>query len=437
MTDRDASPPPQQKPLGFWSCWSLAVGCMIGSGILLLPAVLAPYGLLSFGGWLISAAGSIALALTFARLASRTTHSGGPYVFTRKAYGDLTGYLMGWGHWVSQWTAIPPIAIAFTGYLAALVPGLAENHLAQAGVSLALIWTLTFIQIMGLREANFVQIATTVLKVAPILLIAAAGFAFGRVETLPPAHPQGGSVFAALAACALLTLWPFTGFEAGTTPAGSVADAERVIPRAVVSATLVVAALYLAASFAVMLLVPSAQLAQSTAPFADAAARAFGPWAGPAVAVAALVVAAGTLNGIIFVCGQIPLAVAQDGLAPRWLAATDAGGSPHVALILSSALGTVLLALSYTRGAVDAFAFLVMMSTISLLAPYLGCAIAEARHSWKSARAWAIVALFGAAFSVFAILGSGLEVAAWGVLLLAAGLPVYFLGRAKRVVAAT
>jgi APA family basic amino acid/polyamine antiporter len=105
------------KTLGFWSCWALAVGTMIGSGILLVPASLAPYGLLSVAGWLISAAGAIAIILVFARLAGRTTRDGGPYVYVQEAFGDIAGFLMAWNYWIGFWVSIPIVAIAFVGYL--------------------------------------------------------------------------------------------------------------------------------------------------------------------------------------------------------------------------------------------------------------------------------------------------------------------------------
>ena len=127
---------------------------------------------------------------------------------------------------------------------------------------------------------------------------------------------------------ALITLWPFTGFEVSTVPAGAVHQCERTIPRALIFGVLAVTAIYLSATTAVMLLVPPETLATSTAPFADAA-RGFGPWGAHFIAAGAMVATAGTLNGIIFTCGQMPMAVALDGLAPRWLAATNSGGAPH------------------------------------------------------------------------------------------------------------
>src|SRR5689334_3982904 len=94
-----------KRQLGFWSVWALAVGTMIGSGILLLPTALAPYGMLSYGGWILGAAGAIALVLVFGRLAGRTSRDGGPYVYVQEAFGDLAGFLMAWGYWIGFWGA--------------------------------------------------------------------------------------------------------------------------------------------------------------------------------------------------------------------------------------------------------------------------------------------------------------------------------------------
>lgn len=416
------------KPLGFWSSWALTVGCMIGSGVFLMPSVLAPYGLISFGGWLIAAGGSIALALTFAQLASRTARSGGPYVYVQDTFGDLPGFLIAWGYWCSYWMAIPAVAIAFVGYLPVFFSTLAGNVFGQALSALALIWGLTFINIRGLREASALQIAMTFLKIAPLLVIAALGFFAGEQTNLPAFNPTGAPWLATLSATALLTLWAFTGFEAGAMPAANVKDAERTVPRALAIGMITVALIYLSATAAVMLLVPAEALATSTAPFADAA-RQLGAWGPLLVSAGALIATAGTLNGIIFVSGQMPMAVAIDGLAPRFFARINAGGAPTTSLLTSSALGSILLLLNYSRGTIGAFTFLVTMSTLAILAPYLVSALAELRYSWRKASAWALVAVLGAAYSLFTIVGSGLAVMAWGAVLLAVGVPLFYLGR--------
>jgi APA family basic amino acid/polyamine antiporter len=420
----------RRRPLGFWACWALTVGTMIGSGIFTLPAVLAPYGLMSFGGWLIAAGGSILLALTLARLAARTTQSGGPYIYARDGFGRFTAFLMAWGYWASYWTAIPAIAIAFVGYLPVFFPALAQNPPGQFLAALALVWTVTAINLRGVREAGFAQIAMTVLKLLPLGFIVALAAVGGTPDHLPAANPSGAPIGPTLAATALLTMWAFSGLEAGCLPAEDVRDPARTIPRAVVAGTLTVTAVYLAASAAVMLLVPAHVLTASTAPFADAA-RQVGTWGPALVAAGALVATAGALNGCVFVSGQLPMAVAEDGLAPRAFAARNAGAAPHAALLVSAVLGTLLLAANYARGLMGAFTFLLTMATLAFLVPLMVAAAAEARHSWRKSPAWALVAGVAAAFCLFAIVGSGIEAIGWGALLFASGAPLYFLLRRR------
>jgi len=180
--------------------------------------------------------------------------------------------------------------------------------------------------------------------------------------------------------------------------------------------------------------VPAAELAHSQAPFADAA-RVLGPLGAPFIALGALIATSGTLNGVIFAAGQMPMAVAEDGKAPQWLAKINRGGAPYLSLLLSSALGAVLLILNYSRGLVDAYTFLLKMATATSLIYYFFCGLAELKHSWSSAKGWAAVAIFACAFSLFAIFGSGLEVTLWGGVLTLAGVPLYFLFRRRNTAA--
>lgn len=420
-----------EKTLGFWSCWALAVGTMIGSGILLVPASLAPYGLLSIGGWVISSLGAIAIILVFARLATRTARDGGPYVYVQEVFGDAAGFLMAWIYWIGFWISIPIVAIAFVGYLGIFIPNLAQNIVAQGLTALAVIAVFTLVNVRGLKEMSFAQIALTVLKIVPLVIVIGAGLAFGAPHNLPPLNPSHQPLLASLTAVTLITLWPFTGFEAAVSSARSVRDPERTIPRALVAAVLLVTVIYLGASTAVMFLVSPELLAHSEAPFADAA-RVLGAWGAPFIALGALIATAGTLNGVIFASGQMPMAVAEDGRAPAWLAKLNTGGAPYLSVLLSSGLGVLLLVLNYSRGLVGAYTFLLMMATALSLIYYFMCALAELKHSWRSAKGWAAVALFACAFSLFAIVGSGWEVTLWGGVMTATGLPLYFVFRPRK-----
>ncbi|MBL8538420.1 MAG: amino acid permease [Hyphomonadaceae bacterium] len=417
-----------EKPLGFWACWALVVGCMIGSGVFMLPTLMAPYGLISFGGWIIAGAGSIALGLIFGRLAARTNRDGGPYIYAQEAFGGYAGFAMAWAYWFSFVVGVPVVAIAFAGYLGVFFPAIAQSSTAQAVTALAAMAAFTIINIRGLREMSAVQIAMTLLKVVPLFAIIGLAAAFGTPANLPAFNPSNSPILTTLSAVTLIALWPFTGFEVVTLPAGAVQDPERTIPRALVAGMLFVTFVYLAATTAVMLLVPAQTLAQSSAPFAEAA-RAFGPWGAPFIALGALIATGGTLNGLIFTTGQMPMAVALDRHAPRWLATTNAGGAPYLALLLSSGIGALLLIANYTRGFIGAFEFLLKMATSLSLIYYFVCALAELKYSWRKSGVWGVAALAGLAYAAFAMLGSGLEVLGWGLALMTASVPLYFLLR--------
>ena len=225
--------------MGFWKCWSMSVGVMIGSGIFLLPAVLAPYGSISFLGWLFTSLGAILIALVLARLAGRTVVSGGFYVYTRAAFGDLAGFLVGWSYWLSILFAVAAISVAFAAYAGELIPPLGASNVTQGLVAASMIWLLTGVNVKGVSEAAVVQLTMTLLKIVPLVVIVALGFFVGSAENVPAFNPQAKPPLEALAATALLTMWAFIGIEAGVIPAAEVKNATRTIPRAVITATLV------------------------------------------------------------------------------------------------------------------------------------------------------------------------------------------------------
>jgi len=420
-----------QKPLGFWSCWSLTVGIMIGSGIFLLPSVLAPYGLMSFAGWALTGSGSICLALVIARLSSRTEQSGGVYRYARDTFGDLPGFLIAWGYWAAYWIAMPAMAIAFVGYLGVFIPAIDASVFWQITIALGLIWTLTFVNSRGVKEAGFLQLIMTFLKLLPLLVIIGVAAIAGDAENLPEINPTGEDTISVLAATALLTMWAFSGLEAGTMPAADVTNAKRTIPRAIIAGTLSVTFIYIASTYSVMLLVPAETLAESNSPFADAA-LGLGTWGPALIAIGAMISTAGALNGTIFVAGQMPMAVALDGLAPKIFSKRNSGGTQTLSLLIGAVLASLLLVINYNQGLVAVFTFLIMMSTASILVPLFVSALAEFRVSWKSQKAWAGIAGLSLLYTTFTILGSGLVVLAWGGLLFAIGVPVFFVGKSQQ-----
>ena len=185
----------------------------MGSGVFLLPASLAPYGATSVIAWLVSAAGALCLGLVIARLARRWPAVGGPYAWTRQAFGELPAFLVGWGYWISCWCGQAAIAIAMVGYLGELWPGALEH---SGAVAIAAMGLLCAVNLRGVREAGLLQLLTTVLKVLPLIAIALFGIAHFEPAHFEPFNPSGEPLPHAVMGALALTLWAFQGFEAAS-----------------------------------------------------------------------------------------------------------------------------------------------------------------------------------------------------------------------------
>ena len=408
---------------------ALVMGNMIGSGIFLLPAALARFGGVSLIGWLVSTAGALMLALVFARLARIDPAAGGPYAYTRRAFGDLAAFLVAWGYWISMWTSLGALAVALVGYLAALVPQINATPAVAAGAALIAVWTLVAVNVIGARAAGWVQVVTTVLKLLPLVLVTAVGLAHFDPSHFEIADASVRTLATSVPAAATLTLWAFLGLESATVPAESIERPDISIPRATLVGTVLVAVVYIASTIGVMSLLPRETLSISTAPFVDAVSAQVGPWAAGVVAAGAALSCFGALNGWTLLVGQLPLAVARDGLFPRIFARISRRGTPAAGLMIAGVLTTALVLLNYTRGLVELFTFFILLSTLNTLIPYVFSSLAlfllPERGRDTLPRGIAAAAVMAFAYSIWAMAGAGAETIYWGFLLLIAGLPVY------------
>ncbi len=431
-----SSPSDQAAPtrtMGFSMAVALVMGNMIGSGIFLLPASLAPFGGVSLIGWLVSTVGAVLIALVFARLASLYPAAGGLYAYTRLGFGDLAGFLVGWGYWISTWCTLAAIAVAFVGYLDPFFPAVVRNPANAALAAVGTVWLLIGVNLAGVRAAGWVQLVTTVLKVAPLILVGVIGLTAFEPANFSIIQTDARSFVGAVNATATLTLWAFLGLECATIPAASIRDPARTIPRATIVGTLVAAVIYIVSTVGVMSMLPPAELARSTAPFADAARALAGDWAAGAIALGAAISCFGALNGWTLIVGQLPLAVARDGLFPPVFGRVSANGTPATGMIIAGLLTTALVGMNYTRQLVDLFTFIILLATLNTLVPYVFCSLAgflitrgEGRDVSLSASSGAgLVASLAFIYALWTIGGAGVEVVYWGFLLIVAGLPVY------------
>jgi len=440
-SDNGAARPKLKRSMGLWMTTALVVGNMVGSGIFLLPAAMAgEAGPVSIFAMLFTGLGAMLLAGVFAGLGKTYPRTGGPYAYVQKAFGDFAGFLTAWGYWIAAWVGNAAIAIAFAGYLGVFWGRINTDNLTALAVVIGVIWLLTAINVLGTREAAWMQVATTILKFVPLAIVGLIGLFFIDGNNLTPFAPETGGDWH-IGAAATLALWAFIGLESATVPAEEVKDPERTIPRATIIGTAITTLVYGVAIFAVFGLVARETLAQSSSPFADAANAIWGGTllgmsSGKWVALVAMIAAFGCLNGWILLAGRVPLAAARDGLFPKQFAQVSGKrGTPVFALVASSVLVTGLLVLNYSKSGtlVDLFTDIVLLATLTTLVPYAWSAAAQVhlffsdREFFSGARLGrdVVIASLAFAYSAWAIWGAGEEIIAKGFMLLMAGIPVY------------
>jgi APA family basic amino acid/polyamine antiporter len=427
------------RALGLWSATALVVGNMIGSGVFLLPAALAPFGAASLLGWGLSTVGALLLALAFADLGRRYPVCGGPYTFSRIAFGDFIGFMMAWCYWISTWCAVAAIAVAFAGSVSSLLPDLLGTPARAAACALGVLWLCTACNLAGVRSAGIAQLITTILKLLPLIAIVVIGATAMNFTAFHPFNPSPSSLLDVTTLSAALALWALLGFESATVPAEHVIDAERTVPRATMIGIVIAAIVTVGACTVVLGLVPLAQLKDSPAPFADAARALWGSGGAIVMALAMAVSCLGALNGWILIQGQIPFAAARDGLFPKPFADVDERGTPRTGLVIGSVLASLLVCSNYNGTLVSVFTSSVLLATAACLLPYIATAAAfwkldsqlAERAAWRKP-----VAVFGLIYGIWALIGTGQEnVLLWGAGLLIAGVPVYFFVKRGRTAA--
>ena len=444
------SEPTQKREIGFWTAVSLVIGSMIGSGVFGLPATLATFGGISMLAWVITAFGSVMLALVFAHLSRRNPASGGVYAYARDAFGDFGGFIVAWGYWISMWTANATLAIAFVGYAGPLLTGMigieiTTNSFAAAGMAIATLWFLTAVNTLGVKTAGKIQVATTVLKLMPLVIVGIGGllaFNSAHFAVPEPARASSSEFWGMLFLAMTSTLFAFVGLEVATVPAGAVKDPDRTIPRATIIGTLVTAVMYVVSTAGAMSLVAPEVLAKSTAPFADAARAMAGNGLGTFVGIGAAISAFGSLNGWILVVSQLPMAVAHDGLFPRPFARLSPRGVPVTGMVIAGVLSSLLIILNYSQSETltEVFSKSLVLSTLATLIPYTFCSLAVFIPGGKRAKlisaGTSTIAIVAFLYSLLCIYGAGQETVFLGFLLIMVGIPVYVWVARQRGVAA-
>ena len=240
---------------------------------------------------------------------------------------------------------------------------------------------------------------------------------------------SGQSDFQAISAVTTLTLFAFLGLESATVASGRTKNAAKTVGRAGMIALGITGVTYILSSVAIFGILPPEVLKDSSAPFADAASVFWGEKAKYIVAAGAIAATLGALNGWLLIQGQIPMASAQDGLFPKIFARVNRHGAPIIGIVISSVLASTVLTFRFSEQLAQVFGFMMNLSTLSVLTPYLMTIISLLlllKRDPTPNRMMQGVSYLSIAFCLWIIYGCGLEVVAYGGLLVLAGIFIYF-----------
>lgn len=423
-----------ERPMGLWMALALVMGSMIGSGVFLLPASLAPLGWNSVIGWMITVCGALCVAAVFARLCAAIPKAGGPYAYTRAAFGDGAGFAIAWAYWISMWVGNAAIATGAVSYLSQLYPAAGRPGIS-ASVTIAIVWFFTLINMAGTKLAGQVQIVWTAVKLLPLAAViglAAYVLTTRGAEAIQPFATTDLSL-SAVSTATILTLWAMLGLEAATVPADKVENPGRNIARATLMGTGGAGIIYILVCSAVVLMLPAALTAASPAPFSLFVETYGGTRTGLAIAAFGAISALGALNGWIMVQGELPAAMARDGLFPAFLGRVSAQGTPRNAHLFSTALLTIIILMNGSRSMTAMFEFLIILTTAIVLVMYLGCVAAAVmlirKGRMENSAGFSLILTLAGLYSLWTIYGAGAEALGWGLALLVAGIPVFALMR--------
>jgi amino acid transporter len=326
------------------------------------------------GVWVIGGAVSICGALSVAELAAAFPHTGGWYVFLREGWGRLSGFLFGWSELVLiRASAAAAIATVFSEYL---LRSLGFDPVAHEGVTdIVAACAIAFAgsaNVRGVRVGAWLTGVSTVGKLGALVLLVVASFALGGGSGASPANFVAGraEVDAGLFGLALISvLWAYDGVADLSFAAGEVTDPQRNLPRAIITGTLCVVAVYLAANAAYLYVSGIDRVAQSPLVAADTMGALFGRLGVAFISVVVAVSTFGALMGIMLAAPRVFFAMAGDGLLfgrlakvhPRW-------GTPHAAIGLAVLLGVTFVMTRTFDQLADTFVLVIW--------PFYGLAVA-------------------------------------------------------------
>jgi len=392
------------KKLGAFLATMLVAGNMIGSGVYLLPASLGAVGSITVLGWLAAIGGAALLGGAFSALTILRPTGTGLITHVHAGFGQGAAFIWGVCYWFACWTGNVAIALGVVGYIGFFIPEVAT----QPGSTIAtvgILWLFTGANIVGPRFVARLEGGTLLLGLAPVLLIALGGwFYFDPAIFAASWNVSGKSAFEAVPQSVVMVFWAFLGVECANIVAPLVKNPTRDVPIATLGGLGIAALVYMSACTAIFGILPAADLAASSAPFADAAKPVVGASLAAVVALCAMIKASGTVGGWILVSAETWGADEVLGLLLRRTPKRRDGGPSVANLLFNGALMSLAAIATANPSMGRQFTVIADISVILCMFLYSAACLALIRLSAKRSPRWRLVS---GALAVGAILFCG------------------------------
>jgi amino acid transporter len=360
VLNQAAAPAGLHRALGRWDLTAIGVNQVLGAAVFAIPATVAAAAG-AWAPWIVAGVGlaSLLIALCFAEVGSRFEGTGGPYLYTRAAFGRFAAFEVGWMMWftrASSWAAVINVLVISLGfYWPPVTTGWTRGALITA-----IIVTIAVINIRGIRQSSLVVNALTIGKVLPLLVFIAAGMFFVQPQLFVP---TAGVSLAALSSSGLALIFAFGGYEVVSVPAGEARNPRRDVPFALLMTIVIVTAIMTLIQIVAQGTLPG--IAQSTTPLADASTLFLGSAGAVLITIGAVFSTTGNNVGGAISGSRNLFALAEQGDLPHFFGVVHPRFRTPVNAILFTSGVALVLALS------GRFAALALASAFSRLFFYL------------------------------------------------------------------
>jgi putrescine:ornithine antiporter len=405
---------------------------MMGSGIIMLPTNMAQVGAISLLSWIVTAVGSMAIAYGFAQAGIFNQRPGGMSAYAEDAYGKSGFFIVFFLYFLSLAIGNVAIAISALGYLSSFFPWLSSTPISTCIGVIALLWLTTFANFGGPSVTGKIGSITVWGVIIPVAGLSIIGWLWFSSETFNAAwNPQGLSLGGGMGSSIALTLWAFLGMESAAQNSDAVENPKRDVPLACLFGTLGAAVIYVLSTTVIQGIVPNAELAKSTGPFALAYEHMFNPMIGNIIMALAVMACLGSLLGWQFTIAQTAKSASDDRMFPSFFSKVSSMGAPITGMIVMGVVQSLLALSTISPSLSEQFGVLVNLAVVTNVIPYIialsalmvmmkGAGVPEGKY-----RTTVVIALVAMLYSTYAIYASGKDAVLGGTIVMAIGFVIW------------